>query len=248
MNTLDEITRRTLWKEFHKDGRWFKTLGRRLDEYRNGRWPRSFVDCVFQYDWHHPVDIYDIYVLSRATVAINSAQASIGVFQIPLHEGPLSDKDVEGNNHVLGTLPAPFEGKFWGGTQDEDGVIRWTRPIHVSISASDRSGWFLVAPGSVELEVGYNSSGKFLRALECSNGIARWPYGQPYITVFLSAAMKWHTPEHPDFDRLRAEANETIETCVASGRSPWERWRAERKLQRKFCSTKRTPNSAAEPA
>lgn len=226
MNTLDETMRRALWKNFHDHPTWFKALGRHLEDYKSGKWPRSFVDCVFQYDWHHEVvDIYDIYALVRATLLSNGPMANVRVFQIPVSAEPLRDSDIAGNNAILGKLPSPFEGKFWGGKQGADGVIRWKTPIHVSLSKHQESGWALVGPGQVELEIGYNSFGKFLRSLETRAGLARWPYGQHQLTVFLnSRIMNFYTPGNPEFQRVLDESKETIEECMAAGRSPWERW------------------------
>jgi hypothetical protein len=234
LNSLDEAFRKGLWKKFHENEKWFELLSQGLAKYKGGEWPRSLVDCVFQYDWHHKVDIYDIYVLQQVTTEINSAHATGRVFQIPVASTPLADRDHEGNNRLLRTLPSPFTGKFWGGTQDEDGLVRWNRPIHVSLQRHGSPGWALIEPGSVQLEVGYNSSAKFYRALMSTNGVARWPYGQPYITVFLnSSIVQTYTPEDRAFRNLLKQSGETLEECMGSAeRSPWERWYDERNQQR----------------
>lgn len=233
MNTLDETMRKTLWDMFHEDGNWFVILGRRLKEFQREKWPRSFVDCVFQYDWHHTVDIFDLHFLQVATALTNSKHATVAVFQIPVGCTPYPDEDVHANNEALAALPSPFAGRFWGGTQGEDGIITWSRPIHVSVQRHGQPGWSLVEPGSVQLEVGYNSSGKFHRALHTSNGIARWPYGQNCITVFLNAALRLVTPGQEKFAELQHNSSETILECMAQGRSPWERWSDETDAQRR---------------
>jgi len=223
-----------LWKRFHEDPALFKVLAKHLQDYKRDKWPKSFVDCVFQYDWHHSVDIYDIYALVHATLWSNGPFATVRIFQIPVGTEPLCDADIDGNNAILGRLPSPFEGRFWGGTQGADGIVRWKKPIHVSLSRRKESGWALVDPGAVELEVGYNSFGKFMRSVQTTAGLARWPYGQSQITVFLnSSVLKCHTPDDPSFQHIREESGETIEGSMKEGRSPWERWADEIQAQRR---------------
>jgi hypothetical protein len=232
MNSLDRAAREGLKQRLEQEPPLRAVLEKQRRRYQTGEWPQSFVDCVFQYHWRHKVDLFDIYVLSDTTARVNSDIADVPLFQIPVGSEPLPDRDVKGNNRLLRNLPPLFSGTFWGGTQDEDGVIRWKKPIHVYLSSGKEAGWLIAEPFHVPLEAGYNSSGKMHRALCLTQGIARWPYGQDHITVFLNPRfVKVYGSSHPDFARWQAESEETLLSCMETGRSPFYKWNQERERQ-----------------
>jgi len=229
-NSLDKTQRDFLWELFHKEPDWFVVLGEKLKLLKDEAWPKNMIDCVYQYDWHHKPDIYDMYFFLQFLSLLEGKNSRLGVFQIPIYSEPFPDKDIEGNNNALKNLPKPFKGTFLGGTQGADGVIEWKTPIHCTAYQEQESkgeiSWGLIKPNKIQLEIGYNSSGKFLRALDfTSYGCARWPYGQEYITVFVHLdACKIYTVGDPEFNTLLEQSNETIEHVKILGRSPWERW------------------------
>ncbi len=77
-------------------------------------------------------------------------------------------------NQRLRRIVAPFQAEFWGGTQDEDGVVRATEQI--TLAADD--GVLVFEPNATfPLEVGTTSGAKTLVQLRMFGRLARWPYG-----------------------------------------------------------------------
>ena len=232
MNALETDLGKRLWKDFHGDPTWFVVLGEKMKLLQAGSWPQSLIDCVYQYDWHHKQDIFDLWVFLDFYARLTQPPPDFAVFQIPVGEEPHQDKDVAGNNVVLNNLSRPFKGRFWGGNQDEDGFIEWDRPIHVTSCAAgeDREEvrWLLAKPKRVPLEVGYNSSSKFRRDIRGYHSYARWPCGQPFITVFLDIdRCELMFEDDAEFDVLLHHSGESVEDYMISQRSPWERWDSE---------------------
>lgn len=164
-------------KKFDNEPQWFIVLNEKLKLLREEAWPQSYVDCIYQYDWHHKPDIYDMWVLLQVD-SLTRTQ-NIAVFQIPTRSLPYADKDHSPNNEILAVLPGPFTATFSGGNQDADGFIKWTCPIHVTCYKPSRNRgevrWILAAPSLVPLEVGCNPSHKFWMELKASGRCARWP-------------------------------------------------------------------------
>lgn len=233
MNSIDKALRNKLCKMFNDNPDWFIILGEKIKLIRNNAWPNSLVDCVYQYDWHHEPDIYDAYVFTQLHVLMQNYGANIGVFQVPTGCEPLPDKYIQENNEILKCLSPPFTGEFWGGNQDEDGYIRWNKPIYCTrFPANKEAGgiqWGLIESMQASLEVGYNSSGKFWYGINEPIPYARWPYGQKYITVFVNFDLiNFYTIGTKNFEKILESSKETIEQCLyQKGRSPWDRWKEE---------------------
>jgi len=229
MNSSETAINKKLWNKFHQEPDWFITLGEKLKFYKSGGFSQYIVDCVYQYSWHKTPDIYDMYILNQIYIKLQGDNPTIGVFQIPTDTTPFPDKEIEQNNLILSQLPAPFKGIFWGGTQDEDGEISWKTPIHCTICGKNEykndALWCLIDPRAAPLEVGYNSSQKFLRDLNWRGLVARWPYGHKYISVFVDFdSVTRYLPTDPNFDAILMEANESVDDALESKRSPWELW------------------------
>lgn len=147
------------------------------------------------FDWHQDAicqkferfgefDIYDAYPFMHVHMMMTSAEIVCATMEIGVKPKP--DSDVEGNRKVLRSLKHPFTGDFWGGTQDEDGVIEVKEDIEfdmINLETRERVSGFY--SGRFPLEVGYISAAKTLLYLNGPTGrLARWPYGSKNIYLF----------------------------------------------------------------
>uniref|UniRef100_UPI000B1CC9F7 hypothetical protein n=1 Tax=Atopomonas hussainii TaxID=1429083 RepID=UPI000B1CC9F7 len=114
-----------------------EALAGNIFELHEGAWAQSFIDCVYQYSWHHKPDLYDKYILFDTIQELNGVDGSYLVFQVRVGDLPYADKDVTGNNQVLSRLPPPFAAAFTGGNQGEDGYFSWVSPVHIPIKVKD---------------------------------------------------------------------------------------------------------------
>jgi hypothetical protein len=100
---------------------------------------------------------------------------------------PGSDNSVRGNNELLSSVPKPFEASFepqTGGGADNDGWFTWNKPIKMQLhSMTDDGKMVYVKPWLLPLEVGTTAYSKTLLHIRTA-GVARWPYGDEWITVF----------------------------------------------------------------
>jgi hypothetical protein len=115
---------------------------------------------------------------------------------------PYADAEAEKMNAALqdmlrsynasASLPKMVEAEFWGGTQDEDGVIAFeSAGIPEGGGCACKldgtpSGEVLHISGSATrfpLEVGYCGADQMLNHLDSSGCVARWGYGQRYLTL-----------------------------------------------------------------
>jgi len=154
---------------------------------------RDYLDLCIQAGFHHQeYTIYYAYAFSHFIEWLWTGRVLMARVSPPrLDEcGPFGDHQVEENNLVLSFLPEPFEGRFVGGdTYGPDGQISWSRPIKLS-RLTDRGDRALhehvtVEPRSIPLEVGTLSNYNTHHHLRQSDGVARWPYGCPFITVMV---------------------------------------------------------------
>ena len=167
-----------------KDPKMAAAISGYFERLLEGEYPPSYVDIMLQ-KWRYPIDIYDAYSFAKLHAGLRAGYYAL--FQIPVKTTPFSDSDEIHNNETLSLLPYPFEGEFWGGATDHDGIIKWCRPINALVnSGKGYVGYVIVPPLETPLEVGYNSAHKLLCHLNgMSHGMARWPYGQKKITVLL---------------------------------------------------------------
>ncbi|VVQ35065.1 hypothetical protein [Pseudomonas fluorescens] len=227
MNNLEIASRMSFLKWLGQTPESLRILSDYCAELEKGAWAQSFIDCVYQYSWHHTPDMYDKYILFDVIQALKRCNGNYLVFQVPVGEGPCADKAIEQNNEILCRLPVPFEARFLGGNQDEDGYLQWGRPIHAPIAVGREFHWALLDTLLLPLEVGTNSSAKFQMYMNTRGGIARWPYGAEHITVFINCDLIKPCGIGDDgHEALRLASMESIGDCKV-GRSPWERWAEE---------------------
>jgi len=227
MKNLDVVARLKFLEKIGNDPIFLKNIADHLSELENGAWAQSFIDCVYQYSWHHKPDLYGKYILFDTIHQLNGEQGDYLVFQVKVPDSPYADKDTEENNNILKLLPTPFNAEFIGGNYGEDGYFSWERPIHTPIKINDTIYWLLLDTNTLPLEVGTNSSSKFSSYMRQQGGIARWPYEAMHITVFINRRLiKAYAINSSIFDELISKCEETIDDCFIE-RNPWERWKTE---------------------
>lgn len=166
----------------------------------DGEYPPSYRDVIFQKFGRFPIDIFDARSFAGVHASIRTGR--VAIFQIPVGIEPCADKRIEEMNKRLSGIPEPFNAEFWGGTADYDGTLKWDRPVNALLNnGQDELGYVIMRPSHVGLEVGYVSSHKMHVFLNLSNGIARWPYGQKYITVLMRLGIV--TASDFEFENLR---------------------------------------------
>jgi hypothetical protein len=109
---------------------------------------------------------------------------------------PFPDKEKAKNNEALSWLEKPFKGTFDGGLSPGDGMLEWTDSIGIRRlfqnpkTSEVREETITIEPGRWPLEVGSSSHYCTWHHMWDSWGVARWPYGQPYITLLLSTSFQ----------------------------------------------------------
>jgi hypothetical protein len=147
---------------------------------------------LFVNNWRSgPYSLEDALIFSRCFTMLWSGKLLMCVLTPSCHEGPGPDRDVDGNNRRLGTVPRPFAGKFHGGINSgSDGSIRWNEKVLMERKIDDLTGkirreMFWVEPGFVDLEVGTLSNYNGYHRIILDGGIARWPYDSEDLTIIL---------------------------------------------------------------
>jgi len=124
--------------------------------------------------------IYDAYYFLSMLAEIKNER--IACAYVEVGSTPGKDSDIDGNNQKLAKLPAGFKGKFWGGTQDEDGYIDITEPI--GLLSFEAGKQIANIEGKIPLEVGYINPCKVAFYMNTPVGrLARWPYYSDKIYI-----------------------------------------------------------------
>jgi len=166
-----------------------------------GEYHQCYVDVMFQKDFRQGgINIYDAYGFS--SIHAQMRLGKIAAFQIPVCDLAAYDKNTDGNNARLKSMPAPFCGEFFGGTQDEDGYIKWSEPVNALIQDGTEALFCIARPSRVPLEVGTTDVAKTMFYIDGGGGVARYPYGQKYITVLLPSWSILRTCD-AEFEELR---------------------------------------------
>ena len=231
MTTFADYARKGARERLLADPKLFMACVDKIKLIESGKWPKWLVDSIFQNSRFHNTDPVDSLVFLKTYTRI--LDGLISVFSIPVSSTPYPDKFIVENDSVLKTMPHPFLGEFWGGLDDFDGYIEWSKPIHSTVTVkkefstepSHEIQWALIPEKHVELEVGTNSSVKFDLALNLYGGIARWPYGHKCIYVFLSnKSTNFLEPGDDEFEIELSKTQESIYDALYSlGRNPWEK-------------------------
>lgn len=158
-----------------------------LNKMQRGFWKEAYIDWWVQ-KFRGKYTLYDAYCFGNLHASLH--QGKILVTSVEVNEEPHPDKEVALNQSALAQLPHPYIGKFWGGTQDEDGSVSWIEPLSLDKILFDpdtgveRIEKEQVYPKSVPLEVGYTSAAKSMWQIR-RTGLARWCYGHKVIMIFV---------------------------------------------------------------
>lgn len=148
-----------------------------------------FLDSIAQY-WNNQFfgyDLRDAYVYAQVKYLME--KGLLLFLQIPTEKTPFPDKAEQKNNDVLAALPEPLIGKFFGGSGDSDGYIKWDKPILMNVMKINENDSLvgakvIVKPRQVPLEVGYTTSGTTYFHILRNRGLARFPYRQKRIHIW----------------------------------------------------------------
>lgn len=117
---------------------------------------------------------------------------------------------------------------FGGGNDGPDGEVSWDRPIHVPLNNGELNGWGLIGPGKAGLEIGYNPAEKFAFELDVNKSLARWPYKDNCLTVFVDTRFyKYYGPDDDGFESMLKKSKETLGSPTVMDRDPWPVWSKE---------------------
>ena len=108
--------------------------------------------------------------------------------RIHLGRTPFPDKFIEENDRALqhACLCVDCEVAFWGGLDDDDGLVNLLQPIMLTSMSTPQIEEYYGGPKtcSFPLEVGAQSWSKTLNRLHTRGLIARWPYHQKDLWLF----------------------------------------------------------------
>lgn len=182
-----------------------------LDE---GRWPSDYLNAVGQIHGLDPEDwpYEQIVAFAYVNTYINSGRAARVLVQTL--DVPSSDKDREANQAALSSLLGPFTAHVdpQQNSGNDDGWLAWDEPIMVeqSIGKAEvgddgdlepitRAMW--APPGKIPLEIGTSKPSRTFHHLSREGGVARWPYGQDMLHVFIETSRFALTPASEEESR-----------------------------------------------
>jgi hypothetical protein len=209
MTTLHEEAAATLLESLMKTKDGIKILA------HHHRWLRElkeqghqdYLDCIGQYHWKGSRDTDSAQLASCYAVhyrLISPYMTSQSA--VETRETPHPDARRRENGAILTNLHPPYVAEVYQYQDDPsrgDGILRWTQPIRV-LTSTDTSLIIerrtktcrekdlildmmrTLPPGQVPLEIGYTKASKTLFHLLHDGGVARWPYGQQEIRLWVT--------------------------------------------------------------
>ncbi len=149
----------------------------------DGEYDREYLDTLMQKPWGF-YDFYDAWGFSQ--VHSRLCIGEIVATKVQVGVGPAKDKEFEENNARLADLPNGFQAKFLGGSGDNDGHIEWSMDIELGQYLPDgKPIRFRMKPGRASLEVGFTELSSTMLHLQMEGALARWPYDQKWITLYV---------------------------------------------------------------
>jgi hypothetical protein len=137
-----------------------------------------------------------------ARVHAGIASGAIGRILVRAGGPPSRDSHRVENAAMLSDLPYPF-GAFvdpgQGMSTSGDGRLEWIAPVEFETP----EGAVVVGPTSIPLEIGTSAASRTLLHLIEDRAVARWPYGQDWITVFVGLEQPFLRPAQLLADRRR---------------------------------------------
>ncbi|WP_191559375.1 hypothetical protein [Metabacillus idriensis] len=149
-------------------------------------------DAIFQYSWHHKVDIVDAFHFAEIWEGLMTGK--ILRAEIILGEEPSADEQEVENNLKLKRLPNPFNAKFrpiYGRGENDDGLLSWSEPIimeYFEFNICDNLKTVkekFVDPKEIPFEVGTTDSYTTYIHLIRGKGVARWAYNSKVIHLMV---------------------------------------------------------------
>lgn len=180
--------------EVMQDPEWAKTLAEICKKLNTGFYEKWLIDCLTQ-QWSGNkagYDLYDAYAFAIFWSDMIHGRIAHAIIESP--GCPKADEAVDENNAILATLPPPFQASFFGGKGDDDGDLSWDLPIALTVTDLDSNGAQIVRhitlePGFAPLEVGYTQPARTLGHLRTEGFLARWPYNQSRIGLFVQLSI-----------------------------------------------------------
>ncbi len=153
-------------------------------------------------------DIYEAFAFSQ--VHYMMCCADIVMARVKIGVTPCKDREIGLMNDLLGkNLWEPFSAKFWGGTQDEDGVFKIEKPIEFDMAHWKTHEQVIKAvSGDFPLEVGYTSGMKTLHTLRTRGRLARWPYDDEMIYLLYTDKISY-----PDYGNETRPIKASVNLC-----------------------------------
>jgi hypothetical protein len=154
-----------LIQQLEKDPRWAQWVCEAFVKIRGGFFPSNYVSVITD-RWGGSLTFGDVYFFLLVHRLLSFGRAVMT--HVEVEAEPFGDRFVKENNELLGSLPRPFSGEFWGGSGDEDGYVRWGDPIRANaILVENSEKRETIPPGQAPLEVGYTNAYTTLRISNC---------------------------------------------------------------------------------
>lgn len=167
-----------------EDVSWVVLCHEVLQNLRKGFYPRDAVDALGQY-FYAPTPAEALSFLRLWSYVQNG---DLVAARIHLGCTPFPDKFIEENDRALqhACLCVDCEIAFWGGLEDDDGLVNLLQPISLTSMNTPQIEEYYGGPKtcSFPLEVGTQSWSKTLNRLHTAGLIARWPYHQEDLWLF----------------------------------------------------------------
>jgi hypothetical protein len=149
---------------------------------------------VRRYDW------YDAAAVAEIGLCLGVGHLLCG--GVPIGEAPRRDRDRRTNRAILEALPDPFSATVARVNSDADGWFTWEQsvPIEHELMSSEYVR-VVFEPGGLPLDIGATDPETTIWHIRSSGGVARWPYDQSSLFLFLSTGplatpRPWVRPRH----------------------------------------------------
>jgi len=176
-----------------------EALGLAYAGIRTGRWGAGYTAAIGQSERHGldwPMEQVAAFAMVHSKMmAGDAAQVMIST------RGAMPERDAEreANAAALADLPRPFRARV-DLHQDKhpgDGMLYWDEPIRVTAMTGliDRTAdgetfpiplRMMIPPGKAILEIGSTLASRTWTHIEEWGGVARWPYGEPFLYLFVN--------------------------------------------------------------
>ena len=159
---------------------------------REGYWSREYVDAIGA--GGRRLSMEEIAVFARLHTMI--FEGLVGMVLVEVGSSPGPDCERQANADALACLAHPFTAtvdrhQF---NDPRDGILTWDEPISISLATRLRADHeimyavhYAIPPGWAPLEIGNSPPSRTLQHLVADEGtLARWPYGQEQIRLFVN--------------------------------------------------------------